>query len=281
MPVLPSRLVEWGNHIERWWLNQTAAARLFMLGAGVVAFLALGTVVVLTNQGDVAANEPPAVVFSPTVVTATATPTRTATARPPSNVALDFAEPARLPVSERLPTITDIATLLERFGAPPGSDFATFRIPAHGISAPVAARYVGADGIMPNPAGPADVAWYDFSEFPALGGSPGNGFNAIFSGHVDYNALVPYAGVNYRGRGVFYSIPLLSPGDIIEIDYAGQTFTYAVEWRQEINAAGGGFSGLLRSDTGRDAITLITCSGGFDPATQEYDSRTVVRAVRI
>jgi len=279
MPILPSKLVEWGNHIERWWLSQTVAARLFMVAAGVVGFLAIGTVAVLTSSGGMEADEPPAVVYSPTVVTST--PTSSATPRPSSNVAFDFVEPDRLPVSERLPTLTDIGTLLDRYGVPPGGEFATFRIPAHGVVAPVAARYVGRDGIMANPAGPADVVWYDFTEFPALGGTPGNGFNAIFSGHVDYNALVPYAGVNYRGRGVFYSIPLLSPGDIIEIDYAGQTLTYAVEWRQEINAAGGGFSALLRSDTGRDAITLITCSGGFDPATQEYDSRTVVRAVRI
>ena len=279
MPVLPSRLAEWGNHIERWWLSQTVAARLFMVAAGVVGFAALSTAVVLTNQSEMGAEEPPAVVFSPTVETST--PAASATPRPPSNVAYEFMEPDRLPVSETLPTITDIETLIDRYGAPPGTEFATFRIPALGVSAPVGARYVGADGIMANPAGPADVVWYDFTEFPALGGTPGNGFNAVFSGHVDYNALVPYAGVNYRGRGVFYSIPLLSPGDIIEIDYGGQTLTYAVEWRQEINASGGGFSGMLRSDTGRDAITLITCSGGFDSASQEYDSRTVVRAVRI
>ena len=231
MPVIPSRLAEWGNHIERWWLSQTGAARLFMVAAGVVAFAALSTAVVIANQREMAAEETPAVVFSPTVETAT--PTASTTPRPPSNVAYDFSEPDRLPVSDTLPTITDIDTLLERYGIPPGGGFATFRIPALGVVAPVSARYVGADGVMANPAGPADVVWYDFSEFPALGGTPGNGFNAIFSGHVDYNALVPYAGVNYRGRGVFYSIPLLSPGDIIEIDYGGQTLTYAVEWRRE------------------------------------------------
>ena len=31
---------------------------------------------------------------------------------------------------------------------------------------------------------------------------------------------------------------------------------------------------------GGDAITLITCDGDFTPATQEYNSRTVVRATR-
>lgn len=279
MSVFPARVVQWGNQIESWWLSQTVAARLLMFGTGIVGFSVLTTGVVIADRREVARTAPPDVVFSPTVVTST--PTVTATARPPLNVAHVIAEPGRLPVSERLPTISDIETLLARYGSPPGGDFATFRIPALGVVAPVGARYVGADGLMPNPASPADVVWYDLTEFPGLGGTPGGGNNAIFSGHVDYNALVPYAGVNYRGPGVFYGIALLSPGDVIEVDYAGQTLTYAVEWRREWTARSGNFSQMLTADTARDAITLITCSGAFDSITQEYDSRTVVRAVRI
>ena len=43
---------------------------------------------------------------------------------------------------------------------------------------------------------------------------PGGGNNAIFSGHVDYFAPVAWADAIFRGRGVFFNLNVLSPGDV-------------------------------------------------------------------
>src|SRR5690606_28484228 len=59
-----------------------------------------------------------------------------------------------------------------------------FLIPRFGVDAPLTYRAVGLDGVMPNPEGPDDVAYYDFSAWPGKGGRPGLG-NIVLAGHVD------------------------------------------------------------------------------------------------
>lgn len=63
-----------------------------------------------------------------------------------------------------------------------------FIIEKFGVDAPLTYRSVGLDGAMPNPDGPDDVAYYDFSAWPGKGGAPGKGGNAVFAGHVDSGA---------------------------------------------------------------------------------------------
>ena len=143
-------------------------------------------------------------------------------------------------------------------------------------------RVVGSDGTMPNPSGPSDVVWYDFADWVGFGGELGGGRNAIFSGHVDFAAHVPFAGVDFRGRGVFFSLDLLSPGDVIEIEAGGQTLRYAVQWRRQVEAAdAGAWVEILGDNVEQDSITLITCGGQFNTASRSYLDRVVVRAVRI
>ena len=166
------------------------------------------------------------------------------------------------------------------YGFPPDATFAQLRIPALGVDAAVASRFVGGDAKMPNPQGPADVVWYDLTAWPGMGGLPGAGGNAIFSGHVDYNAMVPYAGVHYRGQGVFSRLSALGNGDIIEVDYNGQTLRYAVVSNQQVGAVGTDW-GAIWSSAGPDAITLYTCGGEFDFNNLSYSDRVVVRAERI
>ncbi|MFA7249437.1 MAG: class F sortase [Dehalococcoidia bacterium] len=178
--------------------------------------------------------------------------------------------------------ITNIKDLVSKFGYPPGTNFAQIRIPTIGVDARVGARSVGRDAIMAAPAGPADVVWYDMGLWDGLGGSPGGGQNAIFSGHVDYADRVPYANVSYRGQGVFSQLHLLSQGDIIEIDYKGQTLRYRVEWRRQLTSGGQtDWSSIWTSKTGADSITLYTCGGDFNFQTREYQDRVIVRANRI
>jgi LPXTG-site transpeptidase (sortase) family protein len=151
-----------------------------------------------------------------------------------------------------------------------------------GVDAPVGRFVVGAAGVMPAPTNPVEVAWYDLSAFSGLGGVPGAGANAVFAGHVDEYAHIPYAGrALYRGKAVFADLSLLSPGDAIQIAYQGKTLRYAVAWTRQVHATGADWRGLLSSDVKTDSITLYTCSGDFDWSTRQYSDRLVVRAERV
>ncbi len=145
-------------------------------------------------------------------------------------------------------------------------------IPAIGVDAPVTMRTVPPNGVMGNPNGPWDVTWYDFSNFPGLGGYPGGGGNAVFAGHVDY--------VNV-GPAVFYRVTSLKPGDIVEVRREdGQVVRYAVESVQGVSPSSGDWATILSAEPGRETVTLITCGGTFNPVTRDYDTRIVVKGVR-
>jgi len=217
------------------------------------------------------------VVVRPAAATASATQTSTASATSSST-----SSPTPFPTGQPSQVITTVKELVSKFGYPPGAQFAVIRIPAIGVDAHVSARTVGRDAVMPSPNGPADVVWYDMGLWNGMGGSPGGGQNAVFSGHVDYADPVPYANVSYRGQAVFSQLHLLSQGDIIEVDYRGQTLRYKVEWRKQLSAGGQtDWGSLWSSKTEVDSITLYTCGGEFDFHTREYEDRVVVRAVRI
>lgn len=192
------------------------------------------------------------------------------------------ATPTAFPTGQPGDVVTNVKDLVAKYGYPPGTNFAQLRIPAIGVDARVGARSVGRDANMPAPSGPADVVWYDMGLWPGLGGSPGGGQNAVFSGHVDYADRVPYANVSYRGQGVFSQLHLLSQGDIIELDYRGQTLRYRVEWRRQVTSGGQtDWGSIWSSNTGTDSITIYTCGGAFNFQTREYQDRVIVRANRI
>jgi hypothetical protein len=73
-------------------------------------------------------------------------------------------------------------------GTPGRGDFTGARliIPRIEVDAPFSYKVVGTDGQMPNPNSWDDVAYYDFSQWPDLGGLPGKGGNIVVAGHVDY-----------------------------------------------------------------------------------------------
>ena len=285
---LPGRVAArssaWWHAGSAWWSRQTALVRAGSLaGAGVgLGLLVVGLVVLagalldsppaLAGAPDGGAATPSATSTAASTGTATATPRATRTPTPTPT-------PAPTPTEE--PPVRSIQELTAEFGEPPGATFGRFRIPALGVDAPIGVRSVGTDGTMPTPTGPADVVWYDFNGWDGYGGAPGSGGNAVFSGHVDYAAYVAYAGVNFRGRGVFFDLRNLSPGDVIEVVVNGQTLTYQVAWREQVSANEGDWASLMSANVGGDSITLITCGGDFNFASREYSDRTVVRATRI
>lgn len=174
----------------------------------------------------------------------------------------------------------DIRDLVAEFGEPADATFARLRIPKLGVDAGVSPRYV--DGaVMPTPDGPQNVAWYDMSNYPRMGGAPGGGRNAIFAAHVDFNNYVQYADRQFTGPAVFYSLDHLVPGDVIEVEYQGETLTYQVTWLEQLDAATADWSAIWSDDVAVDSITLFTCGGAFDREAHSYSHRLVVRAERV
>ena len=143
---------------------------------------------------------------------------------------------------------------------------ARLAIPRIGVDAPLTVRGIGPDGVMENPLGPQDVAWYDFTA------RPGEGGNAVFSGHVDYR--------NY-GPAVFADLKDLRTGDLVEVyGVDGSALFYQVTALASYKAESAPAADIL-ADTGRDMLTLITCAGTFRGRGQGYSDRLVVRAERL
>lgn len=249
-----------------WWGRLGLASRVGVVGGSVIAFvmlillamqpadgLELGGVRVARQQPDEA------------TATATSTPEDEATPTPTPGI----------------PVIDNLQQLIAEYGAPPDATAGYLRIPKLGVDSAMTARYVDGDH-MPLPSGPSDVTWYDMSAWDGMGGEPGQGGNAIFGGHVDYNDIVYYAGdVHYRGQAVLSGLRLLSPGDLIEVEYAGGVYTYSVTWIRDLQASSTDWSDIWSSEVPVDSITLFTCGGEFDWDTASYASRTVVRAERL
>lgn len=207
--------------------------------------------------------------------TATATPTEVTSTPEPTGTP----EPTATPE----PTVGNITDLVSAHGHPSGYDFARLRIPIIEVDAPVGESVVSrtAGAQMSDPDGPATTLWYDLSEWSNLGGIPGEGGNAIFSGHRDLASYIPYADVTYLGVAVFWELDLLSRGDQIFIDYNGETLEYVVQWTEQINAGNSArWTEILSADVAVDSITLYTCGGEFDINSRSYADRVIVRAER-
>jgi LPXTG-site transpeptidase (sortase) family protein len=131
-------------------------------------------------------------------------------------------------------------------------------------------------GPMPTPSGGREVAYYSFPYHDDIGGVVGKGGNAIFSGHVNLRTI---------GEAVFWDLHKLQSGDEIQVRVSGQTFTYRVREHLVESAALPAndefYWNRLLASTQEETITLITCTGNFDPVSRTYDKRRVVKAVRV
>lgn len=154
-------------------------------------------------------------------------------------------------------------------------------IAKYGVNAPLTYRVVGPDGVMPNPVGADDVAYYNFDAWPGKGGAPGLGGNAVFAGHVDSGSTACKNGtVQPPCEAVFWDIGKLVVGDVVEVVVGGTTYSYSVTSNAPVSAVSGDWDSIV-SARAQETITLITCGGDFNPTTREYTHRQVVVAVRI
>jgi LPXTG-site transpeptidase (sortase) family protein len=139
-------------------------------------------------------------------------------------------------------------------------------IPAIGVDAPVTVKGLRADAVMDVPDGPEDVAWYNFTARPGMGG------NTVISGHLDYH--------NY-GAAVFWRLKELREGDMVEVRLAdGSVLRYRVSLKLAYDARTAPVPEIV-GPTSKEVVTLITCGGTFDSGSRDYSNRLVVRAERI
>jgi hypothetical protein len=140
------------------------------------------------------------------------------------------------------------------------------RIEAIGVAVAVGPVGVDADtGQLAVPPSVDQVGWYQFG--PGLDATAGS---IVIAGHVD---------VADQGRGAFFRLRDLSPGDLVEVrgtDGASRRFVVRTRdvWRKDAIPLAQYFD-----RAGPVRLTLITCGGPFDDATRTYRDNVVVTAV--
>jgi LPXTG-site transpeptidase (sortase) family protein len=161
-----------------------------------------------------------------------------------------------------------------QFGTPPASaepaslaaaaDASPSRlvIPRIGVNATIEARGLDAGRNMETPKDFHDVAWYN------LGPRPGEAGNALMNGHVDW----------WTGSAVFTRLSELRPGDrVIVMRKDGSKLTFKVSSRSTV-AAGARVAALF-APSRVATLTLITCTGVWDPRIMSDTHRLLVSAV--
>jgi len=143
-----------------------------------------------------------------------------------------------------------------------------------GVDAPIITLGLDANALPDVPNGPDVVAWYNFSA------RPGQGSNAVFSGHVDWT-------VNGQPvTGVFWGLRDLEEGDVVKLLLEdGGELEYRVT--DNVGIAHDDPDGVkVMDETPDDVITLVSCGGiwvadGSNPLGGNYTHRIVVRAERV
>jgi LPXTG-site transpeptidase (sortase) family protein len=229
---------------------------------GIAAVVVVGIILVVVALGSGGDDDGGATVARPTAESG-----GLQTSRPTPQATIDLARPTSQPTGHWNEV---------------GADF-KFVVPKFSIEAPLTYRKVPPTGVMPNPDGPDDVAYYDFSEFDHYGGAPGLGGNVVLAGHVDSGSKPCKNGtIPPPCEAVLWDLNLLELGDVIEIHANGDIFKYEVTSNEPVSASlNDGTWDQIVSSTEGETLTIITCGGDFNRETREYSNRQVVTANRV
>jgi sortase (surface protein transpeptidase) len=142
--------------------------------------------------------------------------------------------------------------------APPAS----LAIPSIGVETELEHLAVRGDGTLAAPDNFGRAGW--FSEGPA----PGERGPAVIVGHVD----------SRDGPAVFYRLPELRTGDLVEVTRTDGTVTrFAVTDTFEATKDAFPTEAVYGPTTG-PTLRLVTCAGTFDRASRHYVSNLIVYA---
>lgn len=134
-------------------------------------------------------------------------------------------------------------------------------IPSIGVDASIEARGLDGNRNLDTPADYRDVAWY------RLGPRPGEPGNAVINGHVSW----------WIGDAVFMHLSRLRVGDEVHIARVdGRVVTFKVTGKSVVDANARMAS--LFAPSSKSTLTLITCSGAWNPLTQSDTQRLIVSA---
>lgn len=137
------------------------------------------------------------------------------------------------------------------------------------VNSRIIAVGVKANGELGTPNNIFDVGWYESS------GKPGQGKTIVIDGHNGG----PHV------HGVFKDLPNLVEGDIIKIERGdGQVFEYKVVDNETIplSEADEYMRTAFKSPvSGKESVTLISCTGEWSAARGTYLSRQFTRAILV
>ena len=140
-------------------------------------------------------------------------------------------------------------------------------IPKLVVSAKIIPVGVDAANTLAAPSNINDTGWYKASSKPddATGAM-------LIDGHVS----------GPTKKGVFYSLKTLKAGDEILIQKGNlDKSTFVVKHVETVKVNQVDMVKMMRSiDESKLGLNLITCGGRFDPSTNQYESRTLVFAVK-
>ncbi len=200
--------------------------------------------------------------------------------RPPADVGRALAAPTATPAPrDVLPSPVDLppapeavdqravgtrSARLADLAASPVVPPARIALPSLGLDAPIVPVGVEPDGQMEVPGDVGEVGWYRHG--PASQDGSGS---MVLAGHVDSRT---------EGRGVFFDLRRLAPGDEVRVvDADGTRTTWVVTGRSTIAKPEVPLEELFRRD-GPPRLVLVTCGGDFDADRGSYRSNVVVIA---
>jgi len=201
---------------------------------------------------------PPGVVYytetpsSPPVGSVTAAPT--SSSPPNASSSPDPALGAPPYFSTELLTPADLAARGSGEAGRGAFNIARISIGVIQLDGPVASGVVGANGVMPSAPDRNTAVWYDFAQFPGLGGLPGAGGNVVIAGD---------AGRVGEGTGIFAKLGRVPPGSFVRLQLtSGGPACYRVEWNK-LASATIDFTSIVQATAG-ESITLISAGRTAD-----------------
>lgn len=128
---------------------------------------------------------------------------------------------------------------------------------------------INAAGELSTPNNIFDVGWYYSS------GKPGQGGTLLIDGHNGG----PHV------QGVFKDLPGLGEGDIVKIERGdGQIFRYSVVENKAVPLSQANdymATAMMSPMTGKESLTMISCTGEWSQAQGTYLSRQFARAILV